>query len=371
LLILTGISGCLAYLDPQFVIDETEHTIQFFDAQIQALGGSTFVLSTIRTILDSVWTYHLDAEIALQSIDGTMKGHIEEQYAVLIHTIDHWLKVQSQQVAVDGEVEVFNEQDLVANLFQAILNWASKYQGMLDSNVWTSESYRVEVERYVHQKLFVVMYQASISAPTTTVKSQLVLSAATSMSKLDMGRICVCEGIMLSVFLKNPYTLPDPLNQWRMADIKQRLDFQSMWDHFGLDKETRRRITRYTQDTVLPESLVAGDRPASDLDNTVVPDTVPALDMAQSHIVYVYSNFAQEMRRFHHILRDDIGMEPKHRQRFVKWIQRVWARLCKPITEEEAAYKSTVDRNINESIKRIKYPIKSSSGSDAGPSSKN
>jgi hypothetical protein len=130
------------------------------------------------------------------------------------------------------------------------------------------------------------------------------------MSELDMDRMCVCEGIVLSVFLKRPYTLPDPYHQWQMADIKQRLDFESMWDGFDLDNETRRRITIYTQDTVIPDSLIERDRSESIMD----PHPVPTLDLEMSHINYVYLNFLREIQGFPRYIKDQAVMKPEHRQ---------------------------------------------------------
>jgi hypothetical protein len=395
LLILTGISGCLAYLDHGILRDDTQHTTKFFEAQIDQSSGSRLFLSTIQTILESVRTYHLPAEFALKSIDATMMGEIDQQYTELIDTIDQILLALGPEVAVGGSVvvgsgaDVVNEGDLVANLFREVIQWALKYPVTAMQH------------DYVYQKLFLVMFHVSIClyeiGQTTTVlhnydkrgkgptlHKQSVFLAATFMSELGVGRLCVCEGIMLSVFLKRPYPQPDPYGQWEMADIKERLEFQSMWDDFGLDPATRSRIITYTEATVIPVWMVAHDSVESHLENTVDPtllnlhelhldnavdpNKVPLLSLDQSHVMYVYWNFVTEIQRLQNLLEDKIRMEPKHRQQLLKWTKRVWDRLCKPMTEEEATFKSDTSKVIQASIEEIETKINSGSSSDAGPS---
>jgi hypothetical protein len=123
LLILTSISGCLAFIYPEILRYDTRHTTQFFDAQIRESGGSTVVLYTIRTILDSLLTYHLPAEIALKSIDCPTKGEIEQQYIERIHTID-------REVAARGGG------GLVAKLFHAVSHWARGGVGVSMKGFW-------------------------------------------------------------------------------------------------------------------------------------------------------------------------------------------------------------------------------------------
>jgi hypothetical protein len=371
-------SGCFAYLDADFLHYETQQTTLFFDAQLRQSGSSMVVVSTIRTILESLLTYHLPAEFALQSIDNTRKNEIESQYNGLIFSIDRWREVLSQQLAARGGVGVANEGVVVANLFLEVLKWARDYQVMFKGYELASG--------YVHQKLFVVMFHLGIIRRTTTVlddyegfnwesnndkpslahdgpplKQQSVLSAARFMSKLDLARICVCEGIALSVFFKGAHTVPDPYRQWRMAVIKERLKFHTLWDGFGLDPATQSRIVTYMEHTVIPDSVLERDSRMSHPSNTVDPNM---LDPTYSHLNYVYENFTREILQFQKILKDPVRMEPNHRRQLVMWTERVWNRVCQPVPAHELRFRSKVFKEINKSIREITMEL----GRGAGPS---
>jgi hypothetical protein len=263
---------------------------------------------------------------------------------------------------------------------------------MLDNSIWAQgRGDRDILDGYVHQKLFVVMLHLATVAHTTTVldnyeginqsinqsnndeptndrptlKQQSVLLAATFMSKLDIGRICVCEGNMLSVFLKGAFIVRDPYGQWRMADINlnERLEFDTLWTGFGLGSGLKSRITTYMMGTMIPESVPVRDSLSSHPDNAVDPNMVPPLNLAQSHVTYVYWSFAKEILQFQDILKDPNRMEPKHRKQLLMWTKRVWKRLCKAITEQELRAKYDVIKEIDKTIREITMDLVR----DAGP----
>jgi hypothetical protein len=194
-----------------------------------------------------------------------------------------------------------------------------------------------------------------------TLKQQSVLSAARFMSKLDLARICVCEGIALSVFFKDAHAVPDPYRQWRMTVIKERLKFHTLWDGFGLDPATQSRIATYMENIVIPDSVLERDSRMSHPSNTV---DLNMLDPTYSHLNYVYENFTIEILQFQKILKDPVKMEPSHRRQLVMWTERVWNRVCQPVTAHELRFRSKVSKEINKSIREITKELER----DAGPS---
>jgi hypothetical protein len=370
LLILPGISGCLAYLDPVTSTIDAEHTTLFFAVLVGRFPANQLVFSTIRTILDSLLTYHLPAEIALQSIDDTMKAGIEEPYIELINDIHRLLNPQTTQVAINEEVVIdiaslpVDGEAVVTNLLYGVIEWAKGYKDRLgDLFILRDRKNYDQLADYVHQKMFVVMLQVFEIAQNRMVKDKARFLAAAFMSKLDMDRLCVCEGIMLAAFLKRPYPFTDPNGQWEKADIKQRLKLQTMWDDFLLVDATKPGITTYMDNTVVPDRVQPSDQPESHQDDSMVPSRMEPDHPPRSHVEYICYNFFDEMKVFLGLV-EVTEMKPNHREQLLTWTDRVWDRLCKPIIPEPKMFKITMSQNMVDKINPI-------TGSDTGSSSRN
>jgi hypothetical protein len=322
LLILTSISGSFAYLDPGVLDRDAESMAMFFQAMICGAQGDQLVLSTIRTIVESLLIYHLPAEIALESIEKTKKTEIEKRYKELIDMANN-----KPGTNIPGSCNGRYMGIKVDGVLNAVLEWTTDY---------IKEVRHPSVVNYVHQKLFVLVLQVyetamqhekfDISAPSK-IQTQSRLLAARLMSKLDMKRLCVCEGIMLSVFLKRPFS---GLFDRKLAEYIQRLNFQTMWDGFALAESTTTELTAYTKKIV--------DR-----------NGVPSMNRNSSHGGHFYENFVKEIEEFLKIANDE-GMEGSHQRQVLMWTQRVWDWLCDPDSPNERPFKSKVTDGLTEQM---------------------
>jgi hypothetical protein len=81
--------------------------------------------------------------------------------------------------------------------------------------------------KYVYQKIFVLQIQVLASAPKDVAKTNSIWEAARSIVIFEMGRIYVCEAIMLVVFLRLPYK--DKEHTWELQAIRGDLDIDALW----------------------------------------------------------------------------------------------------------------------------------------------
>jgi hypothetical protein len=218
-----------------------------------------------RSILVSLKTFHLPAEVALQSIRPEKKREIANGYNGLINMIDDHLAAEYNQAAItDVPYEA-------TYLCYTIIRWTYHNH---------DEAERKPVlKKYLFQKLFVVLLHVSHLAPKSRCSETLVTLTAKSIAEFDIERLCVCEGIMLSVFLRRPFI--NRHNKWVGLKIPKQEELQTLWDGVLGENGAIHPITRYTINLV----------------NTVLPD-MGSYNPPESQATHVYRTFIDEIIEF-------------------------------------------------------------------------
>jgi hypothetical protein len=341
LLTLTGFSGCLAGLMDEVLEIDTQSTRTFFIREIANYAKSAPALSILRTVLESLQTYHLPAEIALKSIEQNQKEGIEIQYTTLIRFIDEHLSGANDQAAITGEPYCNPP------FYQAIVNWANTFlRDSEEGKRILPQEYafqKSDFQKYVYQKLFVVLFHVSRISPGPGVyHAELTWLAAKSILTFGNERLCICKGIMLSLFLKHAFKDQD--GEWRMIDIRPLPETQTMWDGFLLERTSRAKkeaINKYMKDLIMPavSNAVALNNPS---------------DLLLKH---VHDNFINEMIIFVSWA-DNFRMRLHTCEQLLDWTTSVWDWLFQSydstnndrtrrkfiITREK--FKNTMDRRI-------------------------
>jgi flagellar biosynthesis regulator FlaF len=286
----------MAYLDNESLKLDTQFTFQFFQQVTENFKYSTSSMSTIKTILQSLITYHLQAEMALQSIDIHRKNLILTRYRALAFRADLNLK----------KSVLFDDGNQLGYLFDGIFEWTTDY--------W-KKAQRHQLKDYMCQKLFVIMLHILEITPgrLSVVRDHSLCWAAKAVARFGTDRLCISEGIMLSVFFRSPFS--DIYNTWNLEDIGKRLAIPTLWeDALGVDPR-KSSITTY-------------------MENIMFPVEVPPHYPPESPYYHVHQNFVKEIMTFVELTHGN-NMKSTHCIHLLDWAAKVWDRLFPEDTTDE------------------------------------
>jgi hypothetical protein len=89
-----------------------------------------------------------------------------------------------------------------------------------------------------------------------STKTHSIFWATKSIASFEMDRLCVCEGIMLSVFLNYPFI--EHRNPQLMGNIRDA-GLPTMWDRFLIFDTTYPAIIAYMHNIVFPPTMTPHD----------------------------------------------------------------------------------------------------------------
>jgi hypothetical protein len=313
-LFLTRFSGCWAVLSQTFIIDDTNDTVGFFNDQVNDYQHNDLALSILQTLLESLTTYHIPAEIALGSFDEPSQRYIEDRYSPVINRI----KTQRREIAMDraqydSEAEGYDlfaisdiidaEKKSVPELIAVIIPWTRPSQIHIPDNLRDNE-------KYIYLKIFVLLTHLLTIATTPENKADLIQLSAKSISKFDIDRIVICEGIILSVFLKIPFR--DKNGEWEMGKIRNGLKINTMWNDIlrSVERNTAIRIRTFLNDAVVFE------------DGSTV--TTPSAELSPTG--HVHNKLITQIIELASAAKD-YGMESAECRTLLLWARRVWDRF--------------------------------------------
>jgi hypothetical protein len=291
------------YTDYQYLNRETRSTIEFFSTQSHRYHLRPHALFILRGVLVSLTTYHLPAETAVTSIGPDKQQQIEGEYNNLINSIDHLINLNTQNNP--AAIIAGSEPDLINALLEEIIDWTDR--------LFLDECQKDHPERYVFQKSFVLLFHLGRIASKNNLgqlEDQSTILAARSIAKLEIDRLRLCEGMMLSFFInKNPF--PDMNDTSVLTDIQlglvQRV-IQTIWGRFGAPNTRRRAaITAYMINLIKPSA----------------PNGVPQHDPTESSLAKVHQGFIKGVIRFVG-LAHGFEMRPDHCSQLLEWATRVW-----------------------------------------------
>jgi hypothetical protein len=169
------------------------------------------------------------------------------------------------------------------------------------------------VEQYIYQKIFVLKIHvlAIVNKPET--KTSSIWVAARSIATFDMDRICVCEVIILSVFLKIPYKDMD--NKWKLQAILDGLKIGTLWKDFLDDVPENDEIRKYIHDAFVFENK----------SSRAMIESVDPIWHVQNKLIRRLIDLATEA-----FFQD---MHPNNCQQLLEWAKLVWDRLPRIGTE--------------------------------------
>jgi hypothetical protein len=289
-LFLTRFSGCLAYLDEGFIIDDTAYTVDFYNGQIGKYHQNDLALSILQDMFESLRTYHIPAEVALGSINEDSTDHIEACYTGVIDRITTWRREIPPPATIDRVA--------VKQLLDAIITWTETYIQIAKREPL--------VQEYIYQKIFVLEIQVLAMLSPSANRSRLIQLAAMSIATFDKGRVCVCEAIMLSVFLKIPYK--DEKNKWKPQAIRRYLGIETLWD--CLEGEPKQdEIRTYILNAFVLEKKSTETTPVSIRPLVHVHDKLisPLMELARAAFLH--------------------DMNPIMCKQLLAWAKSVWGRL--------------------------------------------
>jgi hypothetical protein len=175
----------------------------------------------------------------LQSFEQPTQTHIEGNYNALIDRIS-----QALDAPKFGDAIAYNDDTWTLQIITRVTEWTSRTYYDHDS----------KLNGYVNLKLFVIMFHISQIAPPE-VKDLMTGWATTAMDNVDMFRLSICEGIILSFFLKRPFI--EHRNRQLMENIRNQLNFDTLWDKSAIlpSSDIKIRIIDYMKTVVFPSEL--------------------------------------------------------------------------------------------------------------------
>jgi hypothetical protein len=167
--------------------------------------------------------YHLPAEVVLESIDQEKRLEIENQYNHLIGIINRHRSAPTIPAPITGDPIP------VENLCQEIIDWTE--------NTYKEESQTQTPEKYVLQKLLVVMFRLNRMEPRygshLKWQRESTLWVAKLIATLNIERLVVCEAMMLSDILGTPVSAVK-------TDIQLERKVETIWDESLLENSTKK-----------------------------------------------------------------------------------------------------------------------------------
>jgi hypothetical protein len=127
-------------------------TTEFFDKQIDDYQSSPNDLYILRSILESLKTFHLPAEVALRTIPSGKKDYIDGIYKELIGKIDGYRSAKTTWPLV-----IIDTPYSATGLCNAIIRWVEQHRELVKQ--------KPHLEKYLLLKLFVIVLNVSQIAP--------------------------------------------------------------------------------------------------------------------------------------------------------------------------------------------------------------